>query len=109
MEYQGEEIVYETLERISLLLCRSDSKCFSILGNDQFDFLFSMAFSTQTISYKFRVQLIQILELGLKNLTIYMDKRKLLEFAENNMLTKNMEQQQQELIESGEFRTILFM
>jgi len=30
-----------------------------------------------------------MLQIGLKNLKTYMEKRKMVEFAENNMLTKN--------------------
>ena len=85
-----EDKILEELENISSTVCGPGSKCLEILRNEQFDFLFSIIYYLEDISYKIRTQVIQLLQIGLKNLKTYIEKRKMVEYSENNLLTKNV-------------------
>ena len=49
-----EDKILEELENISATVCGPGSKCLEILRNEQFDFLFSIIYYLEDISYKIR-------------------------------------------------------
>ena len=49
-----EDKILEELENISTTVCGPGSKCLEILRNEQFDFLFSIIYYLEDISYKIR-------------------------------------------------------
>lgn len=57
-----------------------------IVTNDVFDVLYSAIFYLQDVSLSVRKEIIQILETGLRNLLKYMDRTRVLEWAEQNFI-----------------------
>ena len=84
------EKVQKELERVADKLCRNGSKCLEVINNDYFDFLYSVIYYLDDQSNKIRKQIIQTLQIALKNLKNYIDMRKMQEYSENNLLTSHM-------------------
>jgi hypothetical protein len=65
----------------------SGNKAVQILQNDIFDTIYSVLFYLQDVSLQIRKEIIQILEIGLKNVVQYMQRSKVLQWAEANFIT----------------------
>jgi hypothetical protein len=103
------EKVYSELERVADKLCRNGgSKCLEIINNDYFDFLYSVIYYLDDQSNKIRKQIIQTLQLGLKNLKHYIDMRKMQEYSESNLLTTHMSKNQDQL-QDNQFKIIILI
>lgn len=76
-----EKDVLSDLERVSNKLCGSGSNCLQILNNDFFDTLYSIIYYVDSMSSRVRKEVIQLLQIGLKNTKNYMDGRKMWDFA----------------------------
>lgn len=90
MQTFSEDRVMQELEWVSNKLCSGGSSCLQILNNDFFDILYSIIYYVDHLSSKVRKELIQLLQIGLKNLKHYIDVRKYWDHAENNMLTTSI-------------------
>jgi len=62
-------------------------KSVQIMSNDFFDPLYSILFYLENVSITVRKELIQSLNMGLKSLVSFMDKMKVLEWANENLIT----------------------
>ena len=60
---------------------------FKILKNSEFDLIYSILFYLEDVSLTVRKELIQLLTSGLKSLISFIEKKKLLVWAENNFLS----------------------
>jgi hypothetical protein len=60
---------------------------FKILKNSEFDLIYSILFYLEDVSLTVRKELIQLLTSGLKSLISFIEKKKLLLWAENNFLS----------------------
>jgi len=104
----SEEKVLKELERVSDKVCGTGSKCLEILNNDYFDILYSVIYYIEDQPMRVRKEIIQLLQIGLKNTKHYMDMRKMWEYAENNLLTSSMLANQESMLDS-QFKIIVLI
>ena len=74
----SEEDIISEIEKCGTKLCASGSKCLEILNNEYFDILYSMIFHLEDMTPIARKETIQCLQIGLKNLKEYIDKRNMI-------------------------------
>jgi hypothetical protein len=103
----SEDRVLEEIERVSNKIGGNGSSCLQILNNDYFDILYSIVYYIDDQSLKVRREVIQLLQQGLKNTKHYMDMRKMWEFAETNLLTSSMIQNQE--LMDAQFKIIVLI
>ena len=83
----SEEKLLEEVGNVMEKLSGGHKKSVQIMNNDVFDPLYSILFYLDHVSVTVRKELIQSLNMGLKSLVSFMDKMKVLEWANENLIT----------------------
>ena len=89
-------------------ICGTGSKCLEIISNEYFDPLYSINYYLEDMTLRVRKELIQCLQIGLKNVVHYFNQRKMLDWAEQNFLSSSMVNNQDKMTDP-QFKILLLI
>ena len=104
----SEDTILQEIQRVGERICGQGSKCLEIISYNYFDILYSVNYYLEDQTLRVRMELIQCLQIGLKNVIKYIEQRKMLEQAEQNFLASSMVNNQDKLTNSM-FKIILLI